>query len=297
MVALLTVLHRTARLGLIPALCGLGAAQAADLPLRSSLPPMEQLPPPAPPPVWGGFSIGADAGYIRTGTQHLKTVGTTPEEQALIDFGNLGAVALAGSSYVLRGGLGYDLQFTPGSGFVVGLATDALYTNIQRTRTTGFGFGGSDFAIEARQTLDFLGTVRGRLGYAFGPVLLYGTGGFAYGGIGVSGQTGVSSVQYSGLYDAGRYGGIDTGFVYGGGIEMMAPDGFVPGFVTPGRLSFKVEYLRYDLGRRTVPVNGVGPVYGPGGLMPAGHTADVIARTQGQLVTAGLAYRFSGLGY
>ncbi|GEO99284.1 outer membrane protein [Methylobacterium haplocladii] len=299
MTLLVTSLHRSARIGVLSTLgvLALGPAHAADLPLRSSLPPMEQLPPPAPPPVWGGFHVGLDAGYARTGTQHLKTSGTTPQEQALVDFGNLGAVAMHGSSFVLRGGLGYDVQFTPGSGFVVGVEADALYTNLQRVRTTGFNFGGSDIGLEARQTLDFLGTVRGRLGYAFGPVLVYGTGGFAYGGIGVAAHTTLSNAQYTGLYDGGRYTGIDTGFVYGGGIELMAPDGYTPAFLTPGRLSFKVEYLRYDLGKRNVEVGGIGPVFGPGGLTPTGHTADSIARTQGQLVTAGLAYRFAGLGY
>lgn len=292
-------LRSAARAGLLPAVCllGLGSVRAADMPLRPSLPPMEQLPPPAPPPVWGGFYAGIDGGYARTGTQHLKTRGTTPEEQALVEFGKIGAVALAGSSFVLRGGIGYDVQFTPGSGFVVGLATDALYTNLQRTRTTAFDFGGNGIGVEARQTLDFLGTVRGRLGYAFGPVLVYGTGGFAYGGVGVAAHTTLSNAQYSGVYDGGASHGIDTGYVYGGGIEMMAPDGFTPGFVAPGRLAFKVEYLRYDLGHRNVVVGGLGPVFGPGGLTPTGHTADSVARTQGQLVTAGLTYRFVGFGY
>ena len=39
-------------------------------------------------------------------------------------------------------------------------------------------------AIAASKSLDYLGTVRGRLGYLFTPTLLvYATGGLAYGGV------------------------------------------------------------------------------------------------------------------
>lgn len=268
------------------------SAQAADLPLRGSAPVFE----PAVVPLvdWSGFHVGIDAGYVRAGNQHLKTSGTTPEEQALIDFGNVSTVAMPGSSFVLRGGFGYDHQFGTGSGVVVGVEVDALYTNLQRVRTAGFNFGGNDIALEARQTLDFLGTVRGRLGYAFGPVLVYGTGGLAYGGVDLSAQTMLSNAQYNGVYDGGAHSGIETGFVYGGGVEVMAPANALPAFLDAGRLSFKVEYLRYDLGSRTVAVGGIGPVFGPGGPLATGHTANSVFRTQGQLVSAGVNYRFAG---
>ncbi|GLS43566.1 outer membrane protein [Methylobacterium brachythecii] len=273
-------------LAIVPAF---GQAWAADLPLRSSLPPMVDLPPPAPVPVWAGFHVDLDAGYTRTGSQHLKTTGTNALEQMLIDVGNVGRVNMPSNSFVLRGGLGYDLQPVVDSGLVVGVVTDALYTEQQRDQTAAFSFGGNDISLAAHQSLDFLGTLRGRLGYGLGPVLVYGTGGLAYGHVGLSARTTISNSAYSGIYDGGRHSGIETGYVYGGGIEWMAPGGLMP-----GQLAFKLEYLRYDLGNRTVSVNGMGPYFGPGGPGQLGHTANAVFRSEGQLVTAGLTYRFSG---
>jgi outer membrane immunogenic protein len=54
--------------------------------------------------------------------------------------------------------------------------------------------------------LNWFGTVRGRLGYAFGPTLVYGTGGFAYGEVENS-SAGFSKTD------------TQTGWVAGGGIE------------------------------------------------------------------------------
>ncbi|MGB8898002.1 MAG: outer membrane beta-barrel protein [Methylocella sp.] len=73
--------------------------------------------------------------------------------------------------------------------------------------------------------IDYFGTLRGRYGYLFTPTLLvYGTGGFAYGG------TGTSSLTTTPL-----------GWAAGGGLEWM----FFPNW------SLKVEYLYYELAKQT----------------------------------------------
>src|SRR5258708_2154554 len=68
--------------------------------------------------------------------------------------------------------------------------------------------------IAARDNLDWFGTARGRIGYAFDSSLIYFTGGFAYGKIDeridvIPGTSG-AFVQRN---------NIGTGFVLGGGIE------------------------------------------------------------------------------
>ena len=69
--------------------------------------------------------------------------------------------------------------------------------------------------------LDYIGTVRGRAGWLFTPTLLvYGTAGFAYGGVSAWNQTNIRS-----------------GWTAGGGLEWM----FAPNW------SAKVEYLYADL--------------------------------------------------
>jgi len=61
---------------------------------------------------------------------------------------------------------------------VVGVEADIQAADVQDTfhGTTDNGLVGF-----ARQDLEWFGTVRGRLGWAFDHTLIYGTGGFAYG--------------------------------------------------------------------------------------------------------------------
>ena len=98
--------------------------------------------------------------------------------------------------------------------------------------------------------LDYLGTVRGRLGYLFTPaMLLYGTAGFSYGGA----YAYVKQNAVDALYDnypgggctfcvgnwrgGGNQNQILTGWNAGGGVEWM----FMPNWST------KLEYLYTDI--------------------------------------------------
>ncbi len=93
--------------------------------------------------------------------------------------------------------------------------------------------------------LSYIGTVRGRLGYVATPtLLLYGTGGLAYGG--VISNTALFTTRAAGaptsnpsvtLTDA-NYQKTLVGWTAGGGMEWM----FMPNW------SLKAEYLYYDLG-------------------------------------------------
>jgi outer membrane immunogenic protein len=115
--------------------------------------------------------------------------------------------------------------------FVFGVEAD-----IQGADITGSGtVSGNAGSAVARTSLDWFGTVRGRLGYAFDNVLLYGTGGLAFGGVQDKLTTAVTA-------DVTR-----TGFAAGGGVEYA----FNPAW------SAKVEYLYFDLGDVTLK-NGNG---------------------------------------
>ena len=91
---------------------------------------------------------------------------------------------------------------------------------------------------------------------AFDRVFVYGTGGFAYGG--VSGGFSNSS-------------NTRTGWTAGGGVEWL----FIPNW------SAKVEYLYYDLGSKNYSVIG--------GTLPA---VSAKAKMDGSIVRAGLNYKF-----
>ena len=282
-----------------------GAASAADLPRRAAPPPF------ITPPVftWTGFHIGTTSGYAFSDRQTVRTVGNAggvgmTNTSLVLGQGRRPATArLDQDGFVSGGGIGYDYQFGVGSGIVVGVAADATYMDLVRRRAfAGPGFPGfpglPGTAVPSeisgfKQSLDYLGTVRGRVGYAFDNLLIYGTGGFAFGGVEYRArflQGGSGALQF-----AGRYDDIETGYVYGGGVEYAIPaDSFLGrlnllsfvGIQSSG-FTIKAEYLRYDLGRRNVAVNSQ-PGFTPG-------TFTSRFETEGNLVRGGFTYRFGGL--
>ena len=76
---------------------------------------------------------------------------------------------------------------------MIGLEADAAYTYLGKTRFTDYTNSNSPFggdvnepaAARLTSSLAFLGTVRGRVGYAFDRLLVFGTGGLAYGDVAI----------------------------------------------------------------------------------------------------------------
>ncbi len=153
--------------------------------------------------------------------------------------------------------------------------TDARW---QAALTSG---GGNSFVTYTQRTatLNYLGTIRGRLGYLVTPTLaVYGTGGMAYGGvtsnaailtrrIGGTNQTQVNPVYQDSL----------IGWTAGGGAEWMFTSDW----------SVKVDYLRYDLGAaQASPSSAIQP----NGLYATGATSST--RFNGNLIHAGINRHF-----
>jgi outer membrane immunogenic protein len=139
----------------------------------------------------------------------------------------------------VNGGYGWsNSNFTDPEG---GFGGAQLGYNWQRDHIV-FGvegdFQGSDISGRAFNELDdvahsdinWFSTVRGRLGYASGPVLVYGTGGVAFADVD-------NHIHFSNG-DSARNSGTDTGYAAGGGIEWA----FAPNW------SAKAEYLYVGLG-------------------------------------------------
>jgi outer membrane immunogenic protein len=171
---------------------GVASASAADLPRQRAMP--------AKAPVYV-----APAGYNWTGPY----------------VGLSGGYGWGGSD--LKGGLvggtlGYNYQTGP---WVLGLEGDLSWTNIKGTSACG--------ATTCETKNHWLGTARGRLGYAMGAtgnVMPYVTGGAAFGDIEHS-VSGVGTVSDS-----------KAGWTLGGGLEAAIS----------GPLTAKIEYLYVDLG-------------------------------------------------
>jgi outer membrane immunogenic protein len=214
-------------------LAAVGSALAADLPSRKEAP--VYAPPPPPPPMWTGFYAGLNLGggwSANSVNPNDYTLYVSPANGVRYWLpGNLSGGSNAGG--VVGGGqIGYNYQF--GSNFVVGLETDIQGTSMRSGGNANWAVysdplvpGGFLLPVapggNAGIALNWFGTLRGRLGWLITPTLLvYGTGGFAYGGV-QGGFTGVGNTR--------------TGWTAGGGIEWM----FLPNWST------KVEYLFTDL--------------------------------------------------
>ncbi len=138
------------------------------------------------------------------------------------------------------------------------------------------------------RTLEYLGTARGRLGYAPLPNLLaYVTGGLAFGGVTESasfGQSLAPSLLSSGTAKGSAFENR-AGWTLGAGLEYA---------LTPA-LSAKVEYLYYDLGSKTLTNANINPIILQGiflGLQSVADATNVSTRFDGHVVRAGLNYRF-----
>jgi outer membrane immunogenic protein len=276
-----------------------GSALAADLPRRAAPPPVFT---PVPVFTWTGFYAGFNAGY-GFGTNDNRNGATVlglNDASGLVPANTTAVVAFnnnrTNEGFVGGGQIGYNYQFTPGSGFVVGVEADAQYADFgrERNRSQVISSDGVN-ALAAQQVfnpagiagLDYFGTVRGRLGYAFDRTLVYGTGGFAYGGGGGRDfGTGVSSNDFQ------------TGWAAGGGVEYALPTDSFLNFFRSSAVTLKVEglYVNLDQGSarngafavdnagRTVTVNS------PGVLLVSGGRE--VRESEFAVVRAGINYKF-----
>jgi outer membrane immunogenic protein len=238
----------------------------------SAATPKKKDPPPSPPaPVhsWTGWYVGGNIGGS-WGDAHTDLAGSGAFTGL---FGGLQPPAAFSNSQTQRlkgliggGQIGYNYQISPQ--WVLGWEAD-----IQGSGERGNGSSSDPFsttlcfglpcsapfdntplngtAMTSDQAkIEWFGTVRGRVGMLINDgLLLYGTGGLAYGRVGVSGNVNISAatapavgITFGPSADGFGQSRTNIGFAAGGGLE--------------GRLSawlplnwmWKLEYLYVDLG-------------------------------------------------
>jgi outer membrane immunogenic protein len=160
----------------VSAILGIGAAQAADLPMKAA-------PYVAPAPVfsWTGWYAGVTAGYGFGNTAQSLTADAA-EANIGPPITHPAPSALRPRGFVGGGEAGYNHQ---AGNFLVGLEADFSYSGLRQTASaTGEPFIGGVLQTTVATKLDWFGTVRGRLGVLpMNNLLLYVTGGFAYGDV------------------------------------------------------------------------------------------------------------------
>ncbi|WP_298956800.1 outer membrane beta-barrel protein [uncultured Methylobacterium sp.] len=276
------------------------AASAADLPRRVAPPPVFT---PVPVFTWTGFYAGFNAGYgfATQDTNRATVLGVGPAS-GLVTPGTSAVIAFPGQrssdGFVGGGQIGYNYQFTPGSGIVVGIEADAQYADFGRGRNR-YSLVSAPFAIPglaAQQVfnpsgisgLDFFGTVRGRLGYAWDRTLVYATGGFAYG----SGGGRDFGLPNTSTDD------FQTGWTVGGGVEYALPTDSFLNFFKSSAVTLKVEGLYVNLERDRL--NGAFAVDNQGRVVTTTSPGVIVVQsaqnrrneTEFAVVRAGLNYKF-----
>src|SRR5882762_7814939 len=155
---------------------------------------------------WTGFYIGGHVGGAFAGNNSLQ-----------------------GSDARFLGGVqgGFDYQFAPN--WVMG--AEAQYSWLPNSNNNGVLFPGGTLVTS---NTNQLGSVTGRVGYTWGPALLYAKGGYAW-------RDGNNLGVTVGGLPAGftTNGNRKDGFTVGGGLEYM----FAPNW------SAKAEYQYYDFGK------------------------------------------------
>lgn len=246
-------------LALLSVAIGLAASQAsaADLPRKA---PPAPLPP--PPLTWTGCYVGVNVGGVR-GRFELD--------------GPFGGSASRDGDWGFAGGgqIGCDYQFA-GTGFVIGFRNMFDGTTNDRDRT--FTVTGPAGLVSATGTADFhnrwFDALTGRVGYSWGPGLVYFQGGAVWSRIeaDIALATTVAGVT---TVSAGSFSDTKTGWTVGGGVEYR----FAP------QWSVFVEGNYYDFGSRDrVVATPVGTACQAGCLF-SGNTTAVS-------VLAGVNYRF-----
>jgi outer membrane immunogenic protein len=224
------------------------ALASGAMTMQASAADLDFAPAPPPPvfvPAWAGFYVGGHVGFGEADFDVQQDLSYfddfDPDEDDFFSFKDtLSPDGLIGGAQV-----GYNWQVNR---LVFGIEGDISFTDLDESRTVfgsgdvadlGFtGLTGDEFAFGTASTsIDFLASVRGRLGFAFNRVLIYGTGGVAW----ADAEARARMVVFDESTDlettwTGKDDFSDIGFVVGGGLGWM---------VIPQTFSVGVEGLFY----------------------------------------------------
>lgn len=179
---------------------------------------------------WEGFYFGVTGGYA-TGDADvngsLRQNHLNPASQLVSEDGK---ADLDGG--MVGGLVGYD--YSVGNGIVIGVVGDLSWMGISGDADVDPAviLSGTDYTVDA--SVDWLGTIRGRVGFELGDALIYGTGGLAFGGVD-------TDLHVAGGGNIGSDSGTQFGWTVGAGINYMATE----------RIMLGAEYLYVDLGEQS----------------------------------------------
>lgn len=251
------------------------------------------------PASWTGFYIGVNGGY-GWGDRSNSITANDAGSQILIE--SPFVTTLPRSNFDAKGATGglqagYNWQFAPR--WVAGFEADFNLADIRGNGSANNieavfppPFPPIPMQVETSERLEWFGTVRGRLGFLVtDDLLLFGTGGFAYGRVQLEAthrptdvglQVNVPPYAYVCLRGticfAGKDTSIETGWTLGGGAEWKLWS----------RLSLKLDYSYINLGSSSYAIYQTSPAAGTPTSSMKISTGDL----DFHFVRAGLNWRF-----
>ena len=261
---------------------------AADMAVRA---PAYKAAPPVAIYNWTGFYIGGNAGYSwgrsSTNVSYFNTVTGAP---IVLPPGSVTSGGFDMNGAIAGGQIGYNWQ---SSNWVFGLEADAQWSgergssryNCAATTVGGVCLPGLTFlpagvtgtALNVDQSLEWFGTVRGRVGVLVTPkVLFYGTGGLAYGSIKTTGTLAGNTPNGVAVTSIGSNSSTRVGWTVGAGVEGKLSSNW----------SAKLEYLYMDLDSYRTGSFTLAPLATIG--------ANVDSRFRDHILRVGLNYTFGG---
>ncbi len=184
---------------------------------------------------WTGFYVGANAG--------VSWNNSSVNNDFNVDGSRLGGAASTidgdQAAFTVGGILGYNYQIDQ---IVLGVEADFNYLGFgdDNKRSVVFDDHPPPFELNTKGSFqaDWFGTIRARLGYAIDNVLIYGTGGAAYGHMEADGRVKASLLDGTEIDSwKGSTSQTNWGWTVGGGMEYGMDN-----------WSLGVEYLYVDLG-------------------------------------------------
>jgi outer membrane immunogenic protein len=201
---------------------------AADMPVKAR---------PAPPPSyfsWAGLYVGGHVGFARSANDNSTA--------DLTVFGGFFAPPglpfdTGGNGFLGGGQVGYNWEVN--QSWLIGIEADVSGTRVNGSQTYNpippgpGGFAAPPSFVTMSRNVDWLASLRGRLGFTWDRWLVYGTGGVAWSHADYFGQ---DSRGGGGNTDTASFSKTSTGWVAGAGLEYaLAPN-----------WSIRAEYLYYN---------------------------------------------------
>ena len=271
---------------------GMTGATAEEM----AVPPSQFITARAPYLAWTGFYVGINGGYAWGNSSVAFAAndpaalagtcggGGSPKGQCInsVDFRRDGALA--------GGQFGFNWQVN--SHWLVGAEADYQWSNFDGSVNSSFRLGNvGATSMVASQTVESFGTVRARAGVVLAPpLLLYGTGGFAFAQ--VHENLSVPAAATNGLTSGGFSYACTVGTACFGGSASQTLFGWSAGagaeYAITSSLIFRTELLYVHL---SAPVVTVTATAAAAGTAPASFAAG-FSSVYFAVMRAGLNYKF-----